>query len=54
MNVKTLVVSYFLNNILLAHKGRSVAFLKDSSNRKRRKFEVEDVKEEEAKLHKDK
>jgi hypothetical protein len=52
--VSTLAVIIFHYNLSIAHKGRSVALLKDSSKWKRKRDEIETVKEEEEKLHSDK
>ena len=46
---------YYLTSLLIhiEHKGRSTALLKESSKRKRRHEEIEDVKEEEQRLKED-
>ena len=44
----------FLINSHIVHKGRTVSFLKDSSKRKRKRSEIEEVKVEELELKQDK
>ena len=53
MLLLTLEVSAIHLNPSLAHRGKGVNLLKDSSHRKRRKVDVEEVKEEEKELQKD-